>query len=62
MQKLEDKIIQIGYRIGNLEKQLITHTKRKEEVEQDLFQLQGFELLARVIIILLINRHLVLDK
>lgn len=55
MQKLEDKIIQIGYRIGNLEKQLITHTKRKEEVEQDLFQLQGFELLARVIIILLIK-------
>ncbi|KAK7850486.1 structural maintenance of chromosomes flexible hinge domain-containing protein gmi1 [Quercus suber] len=39
--KLEDKIIQIGYRIGNLEKQLNTHTKRKEEVEQDLFQLQA---------------------
>ena len=55
MQKLEDKIIQIGYRIGNLEKQLNTHTKRKEEVEQDLFQLQGFELLAHVIIILLIK-------
>jgi len=55
MQKLEDKIIQIGYRIRNLEKQLNTHSKRKEEVEQDLFQLQGFELLARVIIILLIK-------
>ena len=55
MQKLEDKIIQIGYRIGNLEKQLNTHSKRKEEVEQDLFQLQGFELLAHVIIILLIK-------
>ncbi|KAF3955646.1 hypothetical protein CMV_019148 [Castanea mollissima] len=39
--KLEDKTIQIGFRIGNLEKQLNTHTKRKEEVEQDLFQLQG---------------------
>ncbi|KAM4068715.1 hypothetical protein ACB094_12G034100 [Castanea mollissima] len=39
--KLEDKIIQIGYRIGGLEKQLNTHTKRKEEVEQDLFQLQA---------------------
>ncbi|KAK9994804.1 hypothetical protein SO802_024507 [Lithocarpus litseifolius] len=39
--KLEYKIIQIGYRIGNLEKQLFAHTKRKEEVEQDLFQLQA---------------------
>ncbi|XP_030933131.1 structural maintenance of chromosomes flexible hinge domain-containing protein GMI1 [Quercus lobata] len=39
--KLEDKIIQIGYRIRNLEKQLNTHSKRKEEVEQDLFQLQA---------------------
>ncbi len=50
MQGLQEEILQIGSRIGILENALVIGSIKKAEVEQHLFQLLGFELIAHVII------------
>jgi hypothetical protein len=49
MQKLQDEILQIGVRIGDLENALDIYNNEKAEIEQDISRLQGFELLVHII-------------
>lgn len=49
MQKLQDEILQIGVRIGDLENALEIYNNKKAEIEQDMSRLQGFELLVHII-------------